>query len=206
MAKDDSDFEALEKQLAKDALEKALKDLYGEIIKEIENNKKDFSAEIKTTLTSFKENLEQKVTEEIDKKIASLFTKHFQNTSAEVKSSFEKEFSPLFKKTDAYIDKLQTQGETTLSSWGKMMSQYKSLWARPFIIMFLVAILTGTLSSLISSYFMVKSDREARRHCENLFQWYLTETKQKEALATSQENNQVYPSGEGAWTDALMPS
>lgn len=62
--------------------------------------------------------------------------------------------------------------------------------------MFLVAILTGTLSSLISSYFMVKSDREARRHCENLFQWYLTETKQKEALSvnsekTSQTNSQI---------------
>lgn len=191
MAKDDSDFEALEKQLAKDALEKALKDLHGEITKEIDNNKKDFSSEIKNTLTSFKENLEQKVTEEIDKKTSELFTKHFQNISSEIKSSFEKEFSPLFKKTDAYIDKLQTQGENTLSSWGKMMSQYKSLWAMPFTIMFLVAIFTGTLSSLVSSYFMVKSDREARRHCENLFQWYLTETKQKEALATSQTNNQV---------------
>lgn len=72
------------------------------------------------------------------------------------------------------------------------MDQYKSLWARPFIIMFLVAILTGTLSSLISSYFMVKSDREARRHCENLFQWYLKkDAETKETLATSQANNQV---------------
>lgn len=34
MSNDDSDFEALEKQLAKDALEKALKALYGEITKE----------------------------------------------------------------------------------------------------------------------------------------------------------------------------
>ena len=64
----------------------------------------------------------------------------------------------------------------------------------PFTIMFLVAIFTGTLSSLVSSYFMVKSDREARRHCENLFHWYLKkdeETKQKEDLATSEANNQV---------------
>lgn len=129
MAKDDSDFEALEKQLAKDALEKALKDLYGEITKEIDNNKRDFSAEIRNILTSFKESLEKNVTEEIDKKISSLFTTHFQNTSSDIKSSFEKEFSPLFKKTDTYIEKLQTQGETTLSSWGKMMNQYKSLWA-----------------------------------------------------------------------------
>lgn len=192
MSNDDSDFEALEKQLAKDALEKALKDLHHEITKEIENNKKNFSSEIKNTLASFKENLEQKVTEEIDKKISSLFTKHFQSTSSEVKSSFEKEFSPLFKKTDAYIEKLQTQGEKTLSSWGKMMSQYKSLWAMPFAIMFLVAILTGTLSSLVSSYFMVKSDREARRHCENLFHWYLKkEAETKEDSATSQANNQA---------------
>ena len=77
MAKDDSDFEALEKQLAKDALEKALKDLHGEITKEIDNNKKDFSSEIKNTLTSFKENLEQKVTEEIDKKYLRALYKTF---------------------------------------------------------------------------------------------------------------------------------
>ena len=51
MSKDDS-FEALEKQLAKDALEKALKDLHSEIHKEIERNKKSFSEEIQKTLTN----------------------------------------------------------------------------------------------------------------------------------------------------------
>lgn len=187
MENEESDFEALEKQLAKDALEKAPKDFHGEITKEIEHNKKDFSAEIRNILTSFKENLEKNIAEEIDEKISELFTKHFQNTSSEVKSSFEKEFSPLFKKTDAYIEKLQTQGENTLSSWGKMMSQYKGPWAKPFVIMFLVAILTGTLSSLISSYFMGRADQEARRHCENLPHWYLTETKQKEPLSVNLE-------------------
>lgn len=192
MSNDESNFEALEKQLAKDALEKALKALYGEITKEIEANKKAFSAEIEATLTSFKDNLEKKVTDEIDTKISALFTKHFQNTSSEVKSSFEKMFSPVLKETKEDMKRLHTQGENTLLSWGKMMSQYKSLWAKPFITMFAVSIFTGTLISLFSSYFMGKSDQEARRSCENLLHWYLKkDAETKEDLATNQTNNQV---------------
>ena len=42
-----SNFDALEKQLAKDALGKALKELHGEITREIERNKSSFALEIK---------------------------------------------------------------------------------------------------------------------------------------------------------------
>jgi hypothetical protein len=45
-------FEDLEKQLAKDALEVALKKLHGEIIEDIESNKEAFSQEIQKTLSS----------------------------------------------------------------------------------------------------------------------------------------------------------
>ncbi len=72
MENEESDFEALEKQLANDALEKAPKDFHREITKEIEHNKKDFSAEIRNILTSFKENLEKNIAEEIDEKISEL--------------------------------------------------------------------------------------------------------------------------------------
>ena len=71
-------FEDLEKQLAKDTLEKALKDLHGEINKDIEKNKKTFSEEIQRTLEDFKEELEESVSEEMDKKLSSLFEKHFK--------------------------------------------------------------------------------------------------------------------------------
>ena len=64
-------FDDLEKQLARDALEQALKDLHGVINKEIENNKVGFSQEIQKTLASFKQNLEKNVSEEIDKKLSS---------------------------------------------------------------------------------------------------------------------------------------
>jgi uncharacterized protein YdiU (UPF0061 family) len=171
MSKDDS-FEALEKQLAKDALEKALKDLHGEIHKEIERNRKDFSAEIQKTLNNFKETLEQNVAKEIDSKLSFLFTKHFQDTSSEVKSSFDQMFSPVLKETKKDMQQLHAQGENTLQSWGKMMGQYASLWNKPFIIMFLSCVFTGVISSFFLSYFMGKADRSARQYCERTLQLY----------------------------------
>ncbi|MBY0293133.1 MAG: hypothetical protein K2W92_07600 [Alphaproteobacteria bacterium] len=172
MSKDDS-FEALEKQLAKDALEKALKDLHSEIHKEIERNKKSFSDEIQKTLIGFKENLEKNVSKEIDSKLSVLFTKHFQNTSSEVKSSFDQMFTPVLKEAKKDMQQLQTQGEKTLQSWGKMMSQYASLWNKPFILMFFSCVFTGVIASFFLSYFLGKADRSARQYCESTLQLYI---------------------------------
>lgn len=172
MSKDDS-FEALEKQLAKDALEKALKDLHSEIHKEIERNKKSFSDEIQKTLIGFKENLEKNVSKEIDSKLSVLFTKHFQNTSSEVKSSFDQMFAPVLKEAKKDMQQLQTQGEKTLQSWGKMMSQYTSLWNKPFILMFFSCVFTGVIASVFLSYFLGKADRSALQYCESTLQLYI---------------------------------
>jgi len=109
MPTDESNFETLEKQLAKDSLEKALKDLHVEIIREISRNKKDFSEEINKTLANFRQNLEQKVTETMNQKISSLFTNHFYDTSSQVKFSFDQMFSPVLKKTEDDMKRLQTQ-------------------------------------------------------------------------------------------------
>lgn len=172
MSTDESNFETLEKQLAKDALEKALTDLHGEITGEIERNKNDFSKEISKTLASFKGNLEEKVAEAIDQKIAALFTQHFSGTSSQVKSSFDQMFSPVLKKTEEDMKRLQTQGESTLNSWKSMMSQYSGFWTKPFFLMLLVSVLTGTVISLISSFYMVREARAGREVCDSNLQWY----------------------------------
>ena len=191
MSKDDS-FEALEKQLAKDALEKALKDLYGEINKEIEKNKRTFSEEIKKTLTSFKETLEKNVSKEIDSKLSSLFTKNFQDTSSEVKSSFDQMFAPVLKETKKDMQQLHAQGENTLQSWGKMMGQYASLWNKPFIIMFLCCVFTGVISSFFLSYFLGKADRSARKYCERTLQLYIENySEMKKRLETMEARDPV---------------
>jgi F0F1-type ATP synthase membrane subunit b/b' len=97
MAANQQSFDDLEKQLAKDALEQALKDLHGVINKEIENNKESFSKEIQKTLASFKQALEKNVSEEIDKKLSSLFETHFHSINQGVKTSFEKAFDPVLR-------------------------------------------------------------------------------------------------------------
>ena len=192
MAPDDSNFEKLQKQLAKDALEKALKDLHSEIHKEIERNRKDFSAEIQKTLTNFKENLEQNVAKEIDSKLSVLFTKHFQNTSSEVKSSFDQLFAPVLKETKKDMQQLHAQGENTLQSWGKMMSQYTSLWNKPFIIMFLSCVFTGVISSFFLSYFLGKADRNARQYCERTLQLYIENySEMKKRLETMEARDKA---------------
>ena len=50
MSKEIPSFENLEQKVATDTLNKALKDLHGEINEEIERNKEAFSDEIKQTL------------------------------------------------------------------------------------------------------------------------------------------------------------
>ena len=194
MSKDDS-FEALEKQLSKDALEKTLKDLHGEIHKEIERNRKDFSAEIQKTLTSFKENLEQNVAKEIDYKLSVLFAKHMSDISSQVKSNFHEMFSPVLERTKEDMQRLHAQGENTLHSWGQMMGQYASLWNKPFIIMFISCVFTGVISSFFLSYFLGNADRNARQYCERTLQLYIenySEMKKKlENQSTTEASNQT---------------
>lgn len=193
MSKDDS-FEALEKQLAKDALEKALKDLHDEIHKEIEKNKKSFSDEIQKTLANFKESLEENVSKEIDNKLSVLFAKHMLDISLQVKSNFHEMFSPVLERTKEDMQRLHAQGENTLRSWGQMMSQYNSLWNKPFVIMFVSCVFTGVVASLFLSYFLGKADRNARQYCESNLQWYAEkyfEMKKTAAESTSAASNQT---------------
>ena len=172
MSEKKQSFDDLEKQLAKDALEKVLKDLHEEINREIAKNKNDFSSEIQKTLTGFKQNLEKRVSEEIDKKLVSLFEDNFYAISQEVKKSFESTFSPVLENTKNDMKRLHVQGESTLNSWKEMMSQYKALWTRPFFIMFSASILTGTIVSFLSSYYLTRQIRATMQTHENLLVSY----------------------------------
>jgi hypothetical protein len=180
-------FDDLEKQLARDALEQALKDLHGVINKEIENNKAAFSQEIQKTLASFKQTLEKNVSEEIDKKLSSLFENNFRATSQDVKTSFEKAFAPVLENTQNNMKRLHGQGEDTLKSWQHMMSQYKSLWTRPFLIVFAASILTGVVVSFLFSYYLTRHIRETMQTHESIMlsykdlaAWYFEKDKTRE--------------------------
>jgi hypothetical protein len=195
MPKDDISFKDLEKQVAKDVLEDALKKLHDEITREISKNKKAFSEEISKTLSSFRQNLEQSVVQEIDQKISALFTKHFSDTSSQVKSSFDQMFSPVLQKTEEDIKRLQAQGENTLNSWKSMMTQYTSLWTKPFFLMLVASVLTGTMFSLLSSYYLVREAQAGRKVCYSTLQWYTEKyferKKAEETSAKQKANNQT---------------
>lgn len=186
-------FDDLEKQLARDALAQTLKDLHGVINKEIENNKAAFSQEIQKTLASFKQNLEKNVSEEIDKKLSSLYENHFNATSQDIKTSFEKAFAPVLENTKNDMKSLHLQGEESLKSWQHMMSQYKSLWTRPFFIVFAASILTGVVVSFVSSFYLTSHIRGTLVTNEglidsykNLTLWYFEKEKaQEEKVAQS---------------------
>lgn len=187
MTSNKQSFDDLEKQLARDALEQALKDLHSVINKEIENNKAGFSQEIQKTLASFKQNLEKNVSEEIDKKLSSLFETHFKAASQDIKTSFEKAFAPVLETTKNDMKGLQAQGDNTLKSWQNMMSQYKSLWTRPFLIVFATSILTGMIVSFVSSFYLTSHIRETLERNEglinsykNLALWYFEKEKARE--------------------------
>ena len=167
MSKEIPNFENLEQQVATDILNKALKDLHGEITKEIDRNKSSFSDEIKKTLNSFKKELEQNVSEEIEKKMSKLLEEHFIDISSKVTSNFYESFSPVLKRAEEDMQRLHVQGENTLHAWKEMMKPYANLWNKPFFIMLLVTVLVGSITSVFSSYLLIRGDRNARQGCES---------------------------------------
>ncbi|KAB2832858.1 MAG: hypothetical protein F9K49_07480, partial [Caedimonadaceae bacterium] len=106
MPKDHSSFEELEKQLAKDALEKALKELHGEITKDIDKNKETFSKEIQKTLNAFKVDLEDTISKELEQKISAHLKNNFLDISTKVTSSFYESSSPFLKQAEEDLQRL----------------------------------------------------------------------------------------------------
>ncbi len=192
-----SSFDDLEKQLGRDALETALKELHGEIIIEIAKNKKSFSEEIKKTLDSFRQNLEKAVSEEIDQKLSVLMTENFSDISKHVKESFEKMFVPVLENTKNDMQRLHVQGESTLNSWADMMAQYKNIWTRPFFLLFAASILTGVIISFVSAYYLTRHLRETMKIQESmlisykntaLYYFEREQTREKETGKKQQSN------------------
>lgn len=143
----------------------------------------------------------------MDKKLSSLFEKHFKETSLQVKGSFEEIFDPVLKTTQDDMNRLQSQGESTLRSWKGMMAEYESLWTRPFILVFFASAFTGILIFLISSCFLwfkynqeIQSYEKRLVRNEELLLWYFEKykespeyieaEKQKQGIS-SQPNNQA---------------
>lgn len=186
MAATSSHFEDLEKQLAKDALEKALKDLHGEITKDIEKNKATFSKEIQKTLTDFKADLEKNISKELDRKISAYLQKHFLDISTKVTTSFYESSSPLLKRAEEDLTRLHRQGEETLRSWKAMILQYTNLWTKPFILTFLASAFTGMVIFFVcASFLWVKHNREIQTYekrlasHENMLLWYFEKYKER---------------------------
>jgi len=185
MSKNNSSFQDLEKQLAKDTLEEALKDLHDEITKDIDKNKKDFSGEIQKSLESFRKNIEASVSDEMDKKLSVLFTKHFKDTSLQVKESFQEMFSPVLKSTQDDMARLHIQGEATLTSWKAMMVQYTNLWTKPFALAFFAAAFAGTIIFFVWTYLLwgkytheIQNYENRLAFNESMLLWYFEQHKE----------------------------
>lgn len=189
-------FADLEQQMAKDTLEITLKKLHGEINEEIKRNKNDFSEHINKTLETFKTNLEQHVSKTIDEKMAIHLEKNFQDINSQITSSFNQQFSPVLERTETDMQSLREQGEKTLTSWKEMMLNYKDLWTRPFVIVFFTAVLTGTVLSLVSSYLLMRKQKETLQQYESTLTsykeqvlWYWEREKEREKLENKSVNN-----------------
>ncbi len=182
-------FADLENQMAKDTLEKALKALHAEVIKDIQKNKNDFSAEIKKTMEDFKGTLEQHIADEIDKTLSRQMTTQFQDISLQVKTNFYEMFSPVLETTKREMYRLKEQGDSTLMSWKDMMLNYKDLWTKPFFIVFFTAILTGVVVSLVSSFMLMRKQQERLNSYEftlssykEMVLWYGEREKEREKI------------------------
>ncbi|MBY0273312.1 MAG: hypothetical protein K2X02_07935 [Alphaproteobacteria bacterium] len=196
MPKDNSSFQDLEKQLAKDALEKALKDLHGEITKDIEKNKATFSKEIQKTLNAFKGDLEDTISKELDQRISAHLKNNFLDISTKVTTSFYESSAPLLKRAEEDLQRLHRQGEETLSSWKSMMKQYSHLWNKPFILTFFASAFTGMIIFFVcASFLWIKHNQEIQNYekrlafNENMLLWYFE--KYKKSSEATKKGNQL---------------
>lgn len=178
-------FADLEQQMAKDILTKALKDLHGEIHGEIQRNKKDFSESINKSLEGLKTSLEQHVSNTIDQKMTLHLEKNFQDIHSQITSSYNQMCMPVVERTETNMKELREQGEATLVSWQEMMLNYKDLWTRPFFIVFAAAVMTGLVISLVSSYLLMRTQKETLQFYEKQLQshqamvlWYWQREKE----------------------------
>lgn len=201
MPKNNSSFKDLEKQLAKDTLEEALRDLHGEITKDIEKNKAAFSQEIQKTLNAFKSDLEKSISNELDQRISAHLHKHFLDLSTKVTSSFYEASSPFLKRAEEDLTCLHRQGEETLSSWKSMMLQYTSLWTKPFALAFVAAAFAGTVIFFVcASFLWGKYTQEIQNYenrltsNENMLLWYFEKYKElPEALKKGNQGSLSKP-------------
>ncbi len=200
MSKDRSSFEDLEKQLAKDALEKALKGLHDEITKDIEKNKVTFSKEIQKTLNAFKGDLEDTLSKELDQRISTHLKMNFLDISSKVTSSFYETSSPFLQQAEEDLQRLHRQGEETLRSWKAMMKQYTSLWTKPFILTFLASAFTGMVIFFVCTYLLwgkytqeIQNYENRLTSNENMLLWYFE--KYKERPEATKKGNQSSISG-----------
>ncbi|MBY0273599.1 MAG: hypothetical protein K2X02_09410 [Alphaproteobacteria bacterium] len=201
MSIEQSNFEDLEKQLAKDALEKMLKDLHGEITKDIEKNKATFSKEIQKTLKAFKEDLEDTISKELDQRISAHLKNNFLDISTKVTTSFYESSSPFLQQAEEDLQRLHRQGEETLGSWKAMMLQYTSLWTKPFILTFLASAFTGMVIFFVcASFLWVKCNQEIQNYekrlafNENMLLWYFEKYKERpEALKKGKQGSLSRP-------------
>ena len=102
------------------------------------------------------------ILKELDKRISAHLRKNFLDISTKITSSFYESSSSLLKRAEEDLHHLHMQGESTLTSWKAMMKQFSHLWNKPFIVVLVATILTGTVTSVLSSYLLVREDRKAR--------------------------------------------
>ncbi|MBY0273508.1 MAG: hypothetical protein K2X02_08940 [Alphaproteobacteria bacterium] len=197
MSKDLSSFEDLEKQLAKDALEATLKELHGEITKDIEKNKATFSKEIEKTLNAFKRDLEETFSKELDQRISAHLKNNFLDISTKVTTSFYETSSPFLKRAEEDLQRLHRQGEETLSSWKAMMLQYTSLWTKPFMIAFFAAAFAGMVVFFVCTYLLwgkytqeIQNYEKRLTANESMLLWYFEKYKERpEALKNGKQGS-----------------
>jgi hypothetical protein len=98
------------------------------------------------------------ISKELDQRISVHLKKHFLDISSKVTSSFYERSTPFLTRTEEDFQHLHMQGEETLHFWKAMMKQFRSLWNRPFILMGLACILTDAVTSVFSSYLLLRDE------------------------------------------------
>ena len=153
---------------------------------DIQKNRHDFSEEIKKATESLKKSLEQHIADEVDKTLSRQLTTQFQDISQKVSTNFHEMFSPVLEKTKDDMQNLKEQGNSTLNAWKDMMLNYKDLWTKPFFIVFLTAIVTGVIVSLVTSFIMLRKQNETMKSYESTLSsykdmvlWYWEKEKEK---------------------------
>lgn len=141
-SKDLQDFSGLEKEALKEI---SLDIIKSDLKKSLEQLHQKNMTDVANRISTIEAHCTKEIKDGLEKNIQSQLDKHFQKVVQSYQADIAKVLSPLMKRAEEDVNRLNTAINKTLEFCQKIESQYALRWSRPFFALTLSAGFAGAL-------------------------------------------------------------